>query len=549
MISIAMRICHRTTVTFLSILAVLILVWANPVKADRTGTKLVSVMLNEDNDNQNLYPDPAPIVGDHRPFEPVWDMEEPYLNQPTQELTADDDLVKVDLPTMPENTTGEAVLKLGEGSDKVRLWTQNTKGAKQTDGSNEHEIVIPAAGKSYTLATLPASVYVEGMKTGPVQMTLNYTIGNQKQTLLWNIHVVALRIKEEIGQGIKKQRVVYRGRIDFEVEGGPDGEYFWDLDGDDHRGMALSEWDRSRIKNDILYSQYAPDYYTRNRVQLLPGVDKQKEKYKITVEVPGELILERTIRVTVHGYYGTPLTGVTIAERQDEIKSLSTVVGQYDPTPKGDKNQPSSQAWFEDVQGIIRDIDGQPETPNDPAPQPTGEHRLQYAPKFNVPMANAAAWSPGVGPIVALISPAVYSQCQVKEAALFPIHHEERHIAQYIAAKNQQPDNVWYKLGETDLSQKFLDFYEVDGHALILKEGTWYYLWTDSLDKFNTYHDRAEKLVSDSMVASQVDPSPFPDLATRTVCRKLLQDLYKDLPFEEMKKDDSDYDITVRPPK
>jgi hypothetical protein len=112
------------------------------------------VMLNDDNDNNNVYSDPAPTG--HRPYEPIWDKDE--LTASPQE----NDLLAITIhPIEPNNLDGTATLKITAGADNIRFWTLPSKGTAP--------VLLPN-----DINELPPVIYAEGLQNGST--TLNFVL-------------------------------------------------------------------------------------------------------------------------------------------------------------------------------------------------------------------------------------------------------------------------------------------------------------------------------------------------------------------------------------
>jgi len=137
-----------------------------------------------------------------------------------------------------------------------------------------------------------------------------------------------------------------------------------------------------------------------------------------------------------------------------------------------------------------------------------------------------------------------YTTNQKREDVAASITHENRHVAQDCAVRdNNPPGNVWRALDDHYQSAAaYGDFNEADGHFSEVLNGSigWFHLYGTSQNDLPSFHTRYEAAVT--LCNGLPNPSNV-----RTKARELLQGLYTSIPFETMKR--AEYDYHVRPPQ
>ncbi len=486
-----------------------------------------AVMLNDDNDNNNVYPDPAPAP--HRPLEPVWDLEETELSP------EEDDLMGITIVCQQCDPNGTVRLEVTGGSTTIRLWPRASKGPRSD---------IISVPKDFPINSLPQSVFVEGMKIGAAGLKLTYKpAGGSMVSDKVNIHVVSLIER----QGSARRVInVYNSAIRYEVDGGTNQfRYSWDLNGDGDRTTDPFEINTD-TKRTVQVS-YGPAE-SASSVLLPRDHAHHRQTYNVSVQLTGGLILYRPVRVALDNFYGTPLMGVTVAQRQTEVAAIAASLNpsfSFDNTPPGNASVLFSQANHEATDGITLVINA--------------GNRYQYAQLVtqNALTTHNAFQPGGAGDnrrvYVVEVGKLPYSTNQTREDVASTIRHENRHVVQQIAVRDNSPaNNVWRQLDDfyavanpAQPGAGYRNFMEAEGHLTELNDTAigWYHLYPSpvqgDLEQFRRFYTDALGTVD--------DPRRINVATVRQAARQLLQSFYSSLPFLEMKREG--YDFYVRPPQ
>lgn len=483
------------------------------------------VRLNDDNDNANTYPDPSVVAGKN-PLEPWFDLEE------TAVVAGEDDLMQLTLDVVPHSLTGNAVLTVPSGGHRIKLWNTAAKGAAGD------LVAVPAGGLNVPIADLPKTFWVEGVETGDAELHLEYTNGPLSVDDTIDVHVVRLLETQTWPDGTTTRRVInrYATDVDFQVDGGTAGfTYGWDLNGDGDRATDPFEIGLASQLRSVRYDTIE----TAASVRLDRIAANRRQTYDVTVELTGGLVLRKTIRVALDSHQGTALVGVAVADRQVEIGGLTAVpLMSFDPTPPGGAGVTFSQAWHVATYAITLNVNA--------------GNRLQYADAVHAWNAFTThnGYSPGLAAAarrvhIVMINRSVYTGAQTQEDAIASINHENLHVAQIAAIRDNLPaGNVWRLLhdqfaGGLEMNG-YEDFTEGECHLSEVGDATvgWYHLIDGGQSDLPISASRYNAAIG--VLAG------LPAGATFTAAETLLRDLYTALPFDEMKR--TDYDQTVRPP-
>lgn len=314
------------------------------------------VMLNDNWDNAQTYT--QTILGGPRECEPIWD-----LDYTGGEVPNETDLMKVTLRVgSPIGLTGNAVLKVTSGADRIRIWPRRTKG-------QAHEIItIPPEGLQIDVTELPKDIYVEGIALGGAVMELEYEFSDESVLYGDQISIDVVRLLEREPcpfDQFHTRRVIYPydSEVQFVVDfGSAAGDipvyysYEWNLDGADNHN-PWQDLNESPVTASFGAGDSGP-----GTVRLAPTADNRRKTYNVSVKVSGgdgspHLELHRPVRVALGTYEGTPVAS-TDAGRVAEVPGLATPPPGFNPTPPGDASVEYSHAWFEDRYGVARSISG-----------------------------------------------------------------------------------------------------------------------------------------------------------------------------------------------
>ena len=482
---------------------------SNEMTEETPGTP---VLLNDDWDCQLKYP--ANAVGDHRELEPIWDRD--YTGG---RVAGEDDLMRVLLSVGPSDLPGNGTLTITSGATNVRLWPSASK------GTSGELIVLPPEGRSYAIASLPSELYVEGIALGRTVMTLEYTVGSitVKDTL--NIDVVMLR-ESQSGQ----RRVInsYNSDISFIVQSDHalSSQYicYWDLDGDGvhDSGVWESDTDTDAV---VKYSSAAS---CAGNIQLPTTAANRRKTYDVSVVLAapgfsGGLLIRKTIRVALGTYEGTAVA-TTEAGRRAEVPTLAAPPAGFTDTPaSGDY----SQSYFESNYGVA--------TTPPPCNAINAGNRLQYSTNTNAfgltPFNGMGA---GRHVYVVMVLEAAYNAGFKREDLQSVALHECRHASQHISVA--AGGNNWRAVDDYyTQASGYANLREADAECVELNaNGSWLYLHDDSW-----FRNKYTSALTDygNMTAGD----------GKNAAKAILQSIYEDIPFLEMKR--NDYDWSVRAPQ
>jgi hypothetical protein len=475
----------------------------------------------------------------------------------------DDDLMEVKI-LAPVGLQGTVRLKISNPHSSIRLWTTRKKDAL---------VNIPAGGKEYATADLPQTIFVEGIALGRAVMTLEY-IGNT--TILpdtLNIDVVSLSATQTYVNDktlvVTSSRVIYDYNRDirFTVQQGvgtPSPSpytYLWDLDGNTKFNEGI--WEVGNIGNNVGTADvcYGPSPTGQKNIFLPKNFDNRRIVYQTSVMLTdGKKLngfkISKAFRVALDrfnikippaadSFQGTAVSATESGRRLEIAGLIKTLPTGFEANTPPNPD-PYSQEWFE----INFKLD------KDPTKTIDNGNRLQYSPITTVPMdGNWGNTNPnnqsavlGLVPFlghgtnrkiyVAMVSQLAYDCGLKKEDLLAVAEHEYQHIRQHVLVK--QVGSVWWSLDDywLRLNTPFycLDIMEADSHLISLKSnGCWTFISMNLYDFCRYYKDSCAEF------------GFINDFNVECKTKILLQQIYDDLPFSEMKN--PGYDYYVRPPK
>ncbi|MDX1503453.1 MAG: hypothetical protein R3325_13920 [Thermoanaerobaculia bacterium] len=466
-----------------------------------------AIRLNDDNDNANTWPDPSPDPANHLPLEPWLDLDE------TTVVAGEDDLMELTVDVVPHTLVGDATLTIPSGAHRIRLWNQADKGGA----------AIPAGDVVIPMADMPRTVWVEGLETGAAELHLEYDDGGTILEDTVNVHVVRL-VDEQ--NGARRVINTYATDVDFEVEGGTAAfEYRWDLDGDGARANDVFEAGLNSQARSVRYDVAE----TAASVQLDQVAGNNRQTYDVSVELTGGLVLERTIRVALGTRLGTALPAQTNPGIQGAFAWSNTVPIDFDNV------SPAEQTALAGMAGFTLDINLGNRIQHGPS-------ETSYAVTHTSLVSDLDAmriWVVGVGP-------ALWDQGWHHQELDAVVAHEQIHLEQYeqvradmAGAVDLHANTVYRRIFTNLVFAQGVTFLEAEAHLSELDDPDVEWGWhviapAATLQIFTDNYNQA------------LGHLPGLPAADQALARTLLQDIYANLPFEEMKV--PNYDFSVQPP-
>ncbi len=472
----------------------------------RKVTHGAAVVVNDDFDNETFAGAPPPPG--KRELQPIFD------NEHLAATPKEDDLLKVTIrfagPAALATNLQLRAVEGAPGAARVRLWPAATKGAAAT------VIALPA---DLPLNSLPRDVFVEGLQNGRV--TLEASVG---PTTAAASDRMAVNVVEVVDTQGGTRRIIYRNNtnIRFQVLGAPNNYAFeWDLDGDGNFNTAAFETPRTTADIAIRYGP-AGD---ANTVAIPETAANTRRIIDVAVRLTGGLV----VRPRGSTDFGTGAQrGIRVA--------LGTFQGQA--LPAQSTAGLHTLFTFSEVAPVRFDALVPPD------PTHSGANRIS----FNATVtANAVtSFLAGLGAarrvLFIEVGPSIFTTGQMREDLTGTVNHEIRHLQQHVAVRDNVPANNVWRLLDTFFGAVagYSDFREAEGHwsELIDANVSWFHQISaaqNDLQAFTTRYNRC-------LTALGLMPAG----ATRTAARQLLQDLYRRLPFFEMKR--PGYDFSVLPP-
>jgi hypothetical protein len=476
----------------------------------RKTTHGAAVALNNDQDCAQTYA--APLPAGKRELEPIFDLD--YIGNSANE----DDLLQITLNLTPAGRPGNVTLTATEGGNRIRLWTGNHKGA------NLNVVALPA---SIPAANLPANYYVEGIDRGRVVLHLSHVQDGQEVTDDLVINVVEL---VETQGGTSKTIYDYNADIGFQVLGAPNNyEFEWDFDGDGNYGTAAFETGKTTADVTCKYGP-AED---ANTVCLVENAANTRKVYAVAVRITGGLILRakglthdnggtrRGIRVALNSHRGQALPAQNNAGIQGAYPWTDLAPVTFDAP------RPSEQRSWQTNYGITQRI--------------SGAGRIQYG---NLVTDYAVTPYDGVGRnrrvIGVAVGPTTWNDPETKEDLDAYINHEARHLGQHVSVRDNSPVNNVWRLLDTHYGTGpgYSAFREAHAHLHEMREPTAPWRHQTHMAGIQLFRDRYNTALG---LLAAIPAGP-----TKTAAKQLLQELYRLIPFDEMKR--PEYDYYVRAP-
>lgn len=476
----------------------------------RKTTHGAAVALNNDLDCGQTYA--APLPAGKRELEPIFDLD--YIGNSAQE----DDLLQITLNLTPAGRPGNVILTATEGGNRIRLWTGNHK------GTNLNVVALPA---TIPVANLPANYHVEGIDRGRVVLRLSHTESGQEVTDDLVINVVEL---VESQGGNSKVIYDYNTDIRFQVLGAPNNyEFEWDFDGDGNYGTATFETAKTTADVTCKYGP-AEDAST---VHLEEIAANARAVYAVAVRMTGGLILKakgvtretaairRGIRVALGTHRGAALCAQNNAGIQGAYPWTDLAPVQFDAP------RPSEQRSWQTDYGITQRI--------------SAAGRIQYG---NLVTDYAVTPYDGVGNnrrvIGVAVGPTTWNDPETREDLDAYINHEARHLRQHVSVRDNSPANNVWRLLDTHYGTGpgYSAFREADAHLHEMREATAPWRHQTHMAGIQLFRDRYNSALG---LLAAIPAGP-----TQTAAKQFLQELYRLIPFDEMKR--PGYDYYVRAP-
>jgi hypothetical protein len=139
----------------------------------------------------------------------------------------------------------------------------------------------------------------------------------------------------------------------------------------------------------------------------------------------------------------------------------------------------------------------------------------------------------------------MWNSHQCREDMVATANHEAVHCRQFAAIRDNIPtNNVWRRIAVSlgmGQTSAFWDFAEAEAHLSELLDTNvgWYHAISATQGDLFNFHHHFTNAVKNGL--------PQLGGTARDAARTLLQNMYRNIPFEEMKRDG--YDHHVRPPQ
>lgn len=491
----------------------------------------------------------------HRELEPVWD-----LNYVGGTVTGENNLLKLDVRITPDGIQRRAKLSITSNRNNVRVWPSAHKGVKNDiiqfthkpsdppDTYSCEEFPVPMNGN-------PVSFYVEGIKIDPADAGTKFVaeiVGMPATKKELTVHVVSLVEKQAVsiptGGTVDERRVVYnKGTINYEVKGGSafSGKIRWK---ESHAASPLS----GNTDINITYSNAAT---SGNNIQVSEDAIAANRRFMSTVTAeihngaPTPVVvlpLKREVRVAQDDYHGTsvvtpPGYNETIFRRaQVAVMALLPMVELLpNNTLTPPDATPFSAAWFDKNYGtaMVAAIAGGTAKPN---------QAIQYGAWFT----STPFLLNEPGGVVfdnrergalnriycVLLFKSIYDLFKNLEDVTAVADHEARHAWQFLwmrpsgpGSPNSGAKQEWVDLERDALAQRNL-FMEADAYNIGLENlgVTWKFIALIGPINFRGNYINALNAYDGVINAGT-------NSGLEAAMKKILQDVYKDVPFKEMK--------------
>ena len=458
-----------------------------------------AVAVNNDWDAEQVYGAAPPAK--HRELEPIFDLDV------QQETAEEDDLLEIRLAITPSGAPGDVQIRALSGGDHIRMWPNATK------GSSGDMVPLPATLQA---ADLPRSYFVEGLSQGRVELEASYNHGGNSATDRIVIHAVEL---VETQGGHRKIFYDYNSDIRFEVRGGPPNyTYEWDLDGDGNFNTAVFEAGKNTANATCKYGP-AEDAST---VRLTESAATTRQIYNVAVRLSGGLILHVKGR-TLQGGGMNPGIRVALGSNQGQAMPAESTAGLH-----------TIYNWSDNLPVRFDAL-----VPADPSH--SGANRISYN---AAGASNASTFYNGMGAnrrvLYVEVNPPIWDTGQNREDLDGSVNHEIVHLRQHAAVRDNTPANNVWRLLDTHFGSAagYRDFREVEGHfsELLDTNLSWRHQTPAMQNDLEAFFRRYNNCLN--LLAA------IPNGNVKNAARSFLQDIYRRIPFFEMKR--PGYSLTMR---
>jgi hypothetical protein len=449
----------------------------------------------------------------HRELEPVWDYL--YIGSYNNE----DDLVKFKVEIKPTGISGEIEII---GSSNIRIWKNANKGDKNSIISD----------KTYSVSELPQTMYVEGIAIGSDSVSAKYIPPNNKtigQTKELDFEVVTLIEKQEETRKIINENAK---PINFTVKGGSsfNGKFVWNVPGYNNATSIGSN-------NSIQVS------YGASGCNVTLPEDAAHRRFTTTVSVSidsGKLTLSKTIRVAQATYQGTAVA-TTLTTRRTEVPTLA-ILPTMDTMPVNPPDHPNPP-----VLNSAADFDnkyGTDFTEN-------GNAKIRYADNLTH-YASTVTESSGINRkiyAVMLFKKAYCAGYKLEDLKSIAVH-EVQHVNQFIGMRGNSQN--WKILEQKIPFDKLTSLLEADAYTANLHSSSSWKFLDINLSYIKIEYDSAIEFY-DSKITPATNfsivnaPQNKTDTESLNAMKSILQNVYKEIPFIEMKN--KNYKLFSRPPR
>ncbi|MCP4130930.1 MAG: hypothetical protein GY754_08095 [bacterium] len=458
-----------------------------------------AVAVNNDWECGQVYSS-SPPAG-KRELEPIFDLD--YENN----TAGEQDLLQVAVNMSPANLPGTLELKAISGAARIRLWPRNKK------GSSGDIISLP---EQVPKSTFPKNYFIEGLQNhGKVELEVLYKHNGMEVGDTMAVNVVEL---EEKQGGTRKVIYEYNSNIQFEVKGAPANYSFkWDFNGDGSFDASVFESGKHSATETCKYGPAA-----NAGTVLLPQTAANNRKiYNAAVEMTGGLVLH----IKGKSIFGGTQDGIRLA--------LGTNQGTALPA--------QSTAG---LHTLFNWNDSTPVTFDATNAAHSGVNRITY--NAGLVGAVAATHYNGMGAnrkvLYVEVSPFTWTSGKHREELIGTINHEILHLRQHAAVRDNPPGNRLWRLLDDHYGSPgaYRPFREVEAYfSKVLDVNiSWRHqipVQQNNLTYFRDYYNDCLALLA-----------ALPSGSVKNAAKPFLQDIYRKIPFFEMKR--AGYDFDVRAP-
>lgn len=469
------------------------------------------VRLNDDHDCGKFFT--SALASSLAPGAPTLHELEPVLDMHLlQDTPLEDDLVEIKLELVPPNQAGTVELRaVSAGGKRIRLWPKRTKGAARD---------IVTLPKTFAPSDLPKTFFVEGVETGIVgleaQLTPPKTSATSSPVDTVTLNVVRL----QVDQRKRNHRMIYLAseEIFLRVAGaGPSYTFEWDLDGD---GTFEITTPMAGLDPNVVKVTYG------GGPNLPRNAANTRKVFDVGVRINGSFVLRARDGVTTGGA-GHPQVGTS---------GIRVALDSHQGSPLPPKTSAGVQSIFSPSWSDTFPVKFSPPMKTSAAPNRfSGPDRIQFNPTMTSNDGAETQFFPDPGPkrvvVGVTVGPRIFDSGQVREDLIASVNHEVKHLKQHVAVRdNDPPNNVWRLLDDNFGNVAgYVNFREAEGHLSELLESgiSWRHLTSEGqndMQAFATHWRECLKILPGL-------PEP-----ARSAARKLMQDMYKSIPFFEMKR-------------